>query len=55
MICIYRQKKYGAHFCFRYHGDPKHCGFWNALACAVKDVLGSRLVAMGAKLRRVAR
>ncbi len=38
MICIFRQKKYGAHFCLRYVGAT-HCGILRALVCAVGNAL----------------
>ncbi len=55
MICIYRQKKYGAHFCLRCAENPEHCGALRAVSCAVKDTLGAALASMAARLRRAAR
>ncbi len=52
MICIYRQKKYGATYCLA-GAAPSHCGAWRALKCAVADLL--RSVFLRRALRRAAR
>ncbi|MDA8170286.1 MAG: hypothetical protein M0Z48_00455 [Nitrospiraceae bacterium] len=57
MICIYRTKKYGAHFCLRRDtvgGGVTHCGVLRVLICISKNLLGLALAAMGNRLRRLA-
>ncbi len=52
MICLYRQERHGAHFCLASE-KAKHCGAIRALVCSAKNALGSRLAALGMKLRGV--